>query len=142
MECALDHWHDLKNDDGKVTGHVILGRIKRFQTVSAKCADMAEYAERLHLWTRGPHEGLARKAASGVETWWCHVSWTSHYRSLDLPLINSASAEPLRTYHDDFCLLKLRSLYSMCEAPRPYWEQVKDTADVAAALDRESAVVS
>jgi flavin reductase (DIM6/NTAB) family NADH-FMN oxidoreductase RutF len=34
MECVLQHHYDMTSDDGKRTGTVILGRIKRFHIAS------------------------------------------------------------------------------------------------------------
>jgi flavin reductase (DIM6/NTAB) family NADH-FMN oxidoreductase RutF len=34
MECSLMHWYDMEDDQGEVTGTVIIGRIKRFHVVS------------------------------------------------------------------------------------------------------------
>jgi flavin reductase (DIM6/NTAB) family NADH-FMN oxidoreductase RutF len=35
MECNVMHWYDMEDDNGKVTGTLIVGRVKRFHVVSA-----------------------------------------------------------------------------------------------------------
>jgi flavin reductase (DIM6/NTAB) family NADH-FMN oxidoreductase RutF len=55
MECALDHWHDLRNEAGVVTGHVILGRIKMFQTV---CASLYDVTDMQKEFIFGPEDNM------------------------------------------------------------------------------------
>lgn len=61
MECTLDHWHDLKNDEGNTTGHIILGRIRRFQTVSAGSRKMLLTCQKDFLFGEDPMKVLPEK---------------------------------------------------------------------------------
>ncbi|WWC58902.1 uncharacterized protein I303_101447 [Kwoniella dejecticola CBS 10117] len=95
MECRLEHWYDLKNDDGKVTGHVILGRINCFQAkdfLFDPAEPMKVLPERLRAVSRLGGVTFGRTLAAA-------------------------------------------------EAPRPYWEQVKDSKEVQAAIAAGSKTV-
>ncbi|WWC99987.1 hypothetical protein V866_006896 [Kwoniella sp. B9012] len=88
MECGLEHWYDLKNDEGKITGHVILGRIKRFQAkdfLFDPLEPMKVLPEKLRAVSRLGGVTFGRTLAAA-------------------------------------------------EAPRPFWDQVKDTKDVKNAI--------
>jgi hypothetical protein len=41
MECTLQHWYELRTDDGTLSNTVILGRIRRMQTVGNSCTRVA-----------------------------------------------------------------------------------------------------
>ncbi|WVW82638.1 hypothetical protein I302_104649 [Kwoniella bestiolae CBS 10118] len=95
MECKLEHWYDLKNDEGKVTGHVILGRIKCFQAkdfLFDPSEPMKVLPERLRAVSRLGGVTFGRTLAAA-------------------------------------------------EAPRPFWEQVKDSDDVRNAIANGTRVV-
>ncbi|KAK4688466.1 hypothetical protein P7C73_g1655, partial [Tremellales sp. Uapishka_1] len=110
MECTLAHWHEIKNDAGKVTSTVILGRIRRIQVV-------------------GLYEPISRQG-----TVWLNAARQKEF-VLDPEDPMKVLLEKLRPVSRLGGIAYGRTT-QMLEIPRPVWDKVKDTPEVKKALEK------
>ena len=86
MECELAHWYDMIGDDGKCSGTVIFGRVKRFHIVRhlftrRTLEELTGLTEGICGGPRGPYEGVDREIAAHVEAGRYQVSDLFSFRS-------------------------------------------------------------